>query len=111
MKFGIKRNKPLTPQETKYTHYQFMNLFTPEEVDDMIELEGELNDDEAILRLCPNVDASEVATYRKHFRKAFKLYSMADQILKSDPNTIAFVNLLEASGLLGVGRAAEILGE
>lgn len=37
------------------------------------------------------------------------LFNVAEEVLKTDPVTIAGINLLEQSGLIGAGRATEIL--
>lgn len=37
------------------------------------------------------------------------LFNVADNVLKTDPVTISGINTLETAGLIGPGRAAEIL--
>jgi len=39
----------------------------------------------------------------------WQLFMVAENVLKTDPATIAGINALEATGLLAIGRAAEIL--
>lgn len=39
----------------------------------------------------------------------WQLFNVAGEIVKTDPVTIAGIQTLEAAGLLGAGRAAEIL--
>lgn len=39
----------------------------------------------------------------------WQLFMVADNVLKTDPATVAGINALEANGLLASGRAAEIL--
>jgi hypothetical protein len=39
----------------------------------------------------------------------WSLFTVAQDVVKTDPVTIAGINALEAAGLLAVGRAAEIL--
>ena len=76
------------PKPRQLTKLEYMNLFSD------AELAG-------IYTAAKTVVAVEV------WLEKFKL---ASEINLDDPRTVSGVNALEASGLLGVGRAAEILG-
>lgn len=53
----------------------------------------------------PNLTAEQIAS----IRAGLDYYNDAGRIYLSNPKTIAFVQMYEALGLIGVGRAAEVL--
>jgi len=78
---------PLPEQEVRLGKIEFLDLFTDTELD-------------AIL------DAEETD---KNVRRFLKKLDLADSIGMSNPSTIDGLNYMEAAGLIGAGRAAEIL--
>jgi len=82
-------SEPLVPvQKTVFTKLEFMNKFSPSEL-------------EAIYTAAKAVISIEV------WLDKFKL---AESVDISNPDTIAGIQALEAGGLLAEGRAVEILG-
>ena len=69
------------------TKYQFMSRFTPAE------------------RIAIQMGATQSA----ELADWIALFKLTEEINLGDPNTIAGVTMLESSGIIGVGRASEIL--
>lgn len=87
------------PINTTLTKLAFRRLFTQ---DELVALELAKIDD-------PNA-AIEQRTMAAHLRVFDTLLSQADYVDLTDMSTIAGVHALEGWGLIGPGRAAEILG-
>jgi len=84
----IEGDYPVPPtQPTPLTHKQFMDRFTDTEL-------------AAIMTAAKSSIELELW---------FKRFEMAQDILLTDPQTIAGVNALETAGLIATGRATEIL--
>lgn len=87
------------PINTTLTKLAFRRLFTQEELV-AIEL-ASLDDPTA---------STETRTMAAHLRVFNKMVDSADHIDLTDMTTIMGVNALEGWGLIGTGRAQEILG-
>jgi hypothetical protein len=84
----IEGDYPVPPiQPTPLTHKQFMDRFTDSEL-------------AAIMT---------AAKANIELELWFKRFEMAQDIILTDPQTVAGVNALETVGLIGEGRASEIL--
>lgn len=78
---------PAAPVAVPWTKKEFLLKFTPEEY--------------AAIKAATLVDAT--------LDYYWTLFNVAAEIVKTDPVTIAGINELESAGLIGPGRAAEIL--
>ena len=86
---GVAFSAPLeqTPVALPWTKKEFLLKFTPSEYAAII----------AATKVNPLLDYY------------WQLFMVAENVLKTDPATIAGINALEGAGMLAAGRAAEIL--
>lgn len=83
-----------TPSNPVFSKLAFMRLFTQPEL-------------LAIANYPTNASLSD--QFKQELNAFFQLFQFADNVSVGDPSTISGVELLEQAGLIGTGRAAQIL--